>query len=274
MNTIYINLKSKSNYAAETLILSENGSGILIGDAPAFAAQWGKKNASHGVSYTVTNEAGDVLASETVSIAIKPLADTLRLDSRHQFFGVLEALQQYVDNCEDAEYLIEDSKHEEFRAKLDAVAALRDQLDDVLASLGDDPKFIIEPKPEVGIPQPKAVELHIGTSPEFSRYSKKVKALGGKYTDCRGYSSKRYVTLPWTEEGRALADKLVAEFGRRFSHGTTLIVRGVDTYRGRHVGASIVVQHVDPRDGNACELLLAKYESAFEKSFPDCLASV
>lgn len=272
MNTIYINLKSKSNYAAETLILQENGSGILIGDAPAFAAQWGKKNSSHGVTYTLTNEAGDVLASETISIAIKPLADTLRLESRHQFFGVLEALQQYVDNCEDAEYLIEDSKHEEFRAKLDAVAALRDQLDDVLASLGDAPAFKIEPKPETGIPQPKEVELHLGTSPEFSKYSKKVKALGGKYSDCRGNTSKRFVTLPWTPEGRELADKLVAQFGR--GRDTTLIVRGVNRFRNQHVHAWVIVHHVAPSEGNACERLLAKYEAAFEKAFPDCLASV
>jgi hypothetical protein len=272
VNTIYINLKSKSNYAAETLILSENGKGVSIGDAPAFAAQWGKKNASPSVSYTVTNEAGDILASETISIEIKPLADTLRLDSRHQFFGVLEALQQYVDNCEDAEYLIEESKHEEFRAKLDAVAALRDQLDDVLASLADDPKFIIEPKPEVGVPQPKAVELHIGTSPEFSKYSKKVKALGGKYSDCRGNTYKRFVTLPWTPEGRELADTLVAKFGR--GGDTTLIVRGVDRFRNKHVHACVIVHHVVPSEGNACERLLAKYEAAFEKAFPDCLASV
>lgn len=272
MNNIYINLKSKSNCAAETLILSENGSGILIGDAPAFAAQWGKKNASHTVTYTVTNEAGDVLASDTLSIAIKPLAGTLRLESRHQFFGVLEALQQYVDNCEDAEHLIDDSKYEEFRAKLDAVAALRDQLDDVLASLADDPKFIVEPKPETGIPQPKAVELHLGTSPEFSKYSKRVKALGGKYSDCRGNTSKRFVTLPWTPEGRELADKLVAEFG--WSKKTTLIVRGVDRFRNKHVHAWVIVHHVVPSEGNACERLLAKYEAAFEQAFPDCLASV
>lgn len=271
MNTNYINLKSKSNYAAETLILSENGNGILIGDAPAFAAQWGKKNASHSVTYTVTNEAGDVLASETIFIAIKPLADTLRLESRHQFFGVLEALQQYVDNCEDAEYLIEDSKHEEFRAKLDAVAALRDQLDDVLASLADDPKFIVEPKPEVGIPQPKAVELHLGTSPEFSKYSKKVKALGGKYSDCRGYNNKRFVTLPWSNEGRELANKLIVEFGRK---PTTAIVRGVDRYNGKHVHAPVVVHQIDKDASDPCESLRIAYEAAFERAFPECLASV
>lgn len=272
MNTIYINLKSKSNHAAETLILSENGSGILIGDAPAFAAQWGKKNASHGVSYTVTNEAGCVLASETVSIAIKPLADTLRLDSRHQFFGVLEALQQYVDNCEDAEYLIEDSKHEEFRAKLDAVAALRDQLDDVLASLGDAPEFKIVPKPETGIPQPKAIELHLGTSPEFTRYSKKVKALGGTYSQCRGNAGYRFVDLPLTEDGRALVNELIARFGRL---KTTTVIRGIPRdYNGKHIHAPVVVHHVSKNDEDPCGKVLEGYEAAFARAFPECLASV
>ena len=269
MNNIYIAIKSRTNHAAETLILSENGKGVSVADAPAFVAQWGRRNASTRVEYTVTNEAGEILASETISISIKPLTDCLRLESRHQFFGVLDALQQYVDNCEDAEYRIEDSKHKEFRARLDAVAALRDQLDDTLSSLADNtPEYTIEDK---GIPQPKAVELHLGTSPEFSKYSKKVKSLGGRYSHCRGDASKRFVTLPWTPEGRELADSLVAEFGR--GRDTTLIVRGVDRFRNKHVHAWVVVHHVVPSEGNACERLVAKYEAAFEQAFPDCFAN-
>ena len=129
------------------------------------------------------------------------------------------------------------------------------------------------PKPvEVGVPQPKAVELHIGRSPEFSKYSKRVKALGGRYSDCRSYGTKRYVTLPWTPEGRDLADKLVAEFG--YGNKTTLIVKGVDRFRNNHVHACVIVHHVVPSEGKACDRLLAKYEAAFEQAFPDCLASV
>lgn len=129
------------------------------------------------------------------------------------------------------------------------------------------------PKPiETGIPQPKSIELHLGTSPEFTRYSKKVKALGGRYSDCRGHASKRYVTLPWSDEGRALANKLFEEFV--WCPKTTLIVRGVDSYRNKHVQAWVIVHKIDKGEPDACTALLKKYESAFEKAFPDCLASV
>lgn len=57
---------------------------------------------------------------------------TLEIDSRVKFFAVLEALQQYIDNGEDADHLSDDA---ELREKLDAASALRDQLDAVLASL-------------------------------------------------------------------------------------------------------------------------------------------
>lgn len=268
----YIHLKSNTNNACQNLILSEGGKGVSLESAAVFAANWGKRNATTSVSYEVSNSAGEVVEKETVMISIKPLADTLKLDSRDKFFGVLEALQQYIDNGEDADHLIEESKYDEFRAKLDAVAALRDQLDAVLASLGDAPEFKIVPKPETGIPQPKAIELHLGTSPEFTRYSKKVKALGGKYSDCRGNASKRFVTLPWSDEGRALANKLFEEFV--WCQKTTLIVRGVDSYRNKHVQAWVIVHKIDKGETDACTALLKKYEAAFEQAFPDCLASV
>jgi hypothetical protein len=129
------------------------------------------------------------------------------------------------------------------------------------------------PKPiEVGIPQPTEVELHLGTSSDFSRYSKRVKALGGRYSDCRGNASKRYVTLPWSDEGRALANKLFEEFV--WCQKTTLIVRGVDSYRNKHVHAWVIVHKIDKGETDACTALLKRYEAAFEQAFPDCLASV
>lgn len=124
------------------------------------------------------------------------------------------------------------------------------------------------------IPAPQSIELHLGTSPEFSRYSKKVKALGGRYSECRGDAPSRYVHLPWTEEGRALANTLVAQFGRGKSNcnrGTTLIARGVDSFRGRHVHAPVVVQRVDKGDADPCGTFLAKYEAAFLRAFPDAV---
>lgn len=123
------------------------------------------------------------------------------------------------------------------------------------------------------IPAPKSVELQLSPSPEFSRYSKKVKALGGRYNECRGNAYRRFVTLPWTDEGRELANKLVAEFGTgSLSCGkTTLIVRGDETFRNKHVHAWVIVHKINRSDANPCGTLLAKYEDAFLKAFPDAV---
>jgi hypothetical protein len=116
------------------------------------------------------------------------------------------------------------------------------------------------------IPAPKSVELHLSPSPEFSRYSKKVKALGGRYNQCRGNAHRRFVTLPWTDEGRTLANELVFEF--RTGPKTTLIVRGDDSFRGKHIHAWVIVHKIDAGDADACGSLLSKYEDAFLKAFP------
>jgi len=119
------------------------------------------------------------------------------------------------------------------------------------------------------IPAPKSIELHLGTSPEFSRYSKKVKALGGTYTECRGYASHRFVHLPLTEEGRALANKLIAEFGRT-AHKTTTVVRGLPSqFRGKHIHAPVVVHYIDKNEADPCGAVLAQYEAAFLRAFPE-----
>jgi hypothetical protein len=67
----------------------------------------------------------------------KPLAADLHLNSHAKFWAVLEALQQYIDNGNDAEHLIDDAQIDEFKAKLEAAEAFRDQLDGVLASLAN-----------------------------------------------------------------------------------------------------------------------------------------
>lgn len=61
----------------------------------------------------------------------------ITLDTRDKFFAVLEALQQFIDNCEDADGLIEESRADEFYARLEAAEEIRDQLDATLASLAD-----------------------------------------------------------------------------------------------------------------------------------------
>ena len=69
----------------------------------------------------------------TLEASLKALGEgvgnfTLELDSRVKFHAVLEALQQYIDNGEDAD-------DPDLQPKLDAASGLRDQLDAVLASL-------------------------------------------------------------------------------------------------------------------------------------------
>lgn len=119
------------------------------------------------------------------------------------------------------------------------------------------------------IQAPKSIELHLSSSPLFTKYAKKVKALGGKYSECRGHSNTRYVHLPLTGEGRALANRLVAEFSAR--PVTVVIARGVDTFRGRHVPAPVVVQRVSRSSADPCSDFLAAYEAAFLRAFPNAV---
>lgn len=119
------------------------------------------------------------------------------------------------------------------------------------------------------IPHPGQIEIHLGGSPEFSRYSKKVKALGGKYTECRGYSYTRFVDLPFTDEGRELANRLVALFGKP---KTTIIVRGIPRdFRGRYIHAPVIVHYIDKTSADPCQDLLDSYEAAFLRDFPDAV---
>lgn len=61
---------------------------------------------------------------------------------------------------------------------------------------------------------PRVVRIDCGADPEFTRkYGQKVKAAGGKYTECRGHAGKRYVTVP-TEGNEALISAIAEDFGR------------------------------------------------------------
>jgi len=92
-----------------------------------------------------------------------------------------------------------------------------------------------------------AVELHLSPCPTFTkRFGRRVKALGGRYSDCRGSSYKRFVTVPVAiPEGRVLVDVLVAAYG---GPNTTAVLRGPSSGPG-------VVLKVDRRLGEAARLL-------------------
>jgi len=59
------------------------------------------------------------------------------------------------------------------------------------------------------------VEIHLNSSPDFTRkgYGKKVKAVGGKFAECRGYSSIRFVHIPMLGNTE-LIDEVIHKFGQ------------------------------------------------------------
>ena len=78
--------------------------------------------------------------------------------------------------------------------------------------------------------RPIDVELHLSACSTLpKRFGKKIKAAGGRYSECRGDVSRRYVTLP-IEGNEALIDTLCAEYFAP-SHlsktpGMTVVFRG------------------------------------------------
>lgn len=88
-------------------------------------------------------------------------------------------------------------------------------------------------------------ELHIWGGPDFTRlaWARKVKDLGGSYSECRGYEDQRTVYLPNTAPGRKLASELVAQFP--FRKQVVLIFRDVEgTWRRGEGSSNLIVQYI------------------------------
>jgi len=67
---------------------------------------------------------------------------------------------------------------------------------------------------------PTRIELHLSSAP-LKGFAKKIKAAGGRYSECRGDSNfKRFVTIPTAEV--ELADALISAVGHK---RTTAVVR-------------------------------------------------
>ena len=85
------------------------------------------------------------------------------------------------------------------------------------------------------------LELHLAPLPLSRTHAKRIKACGGRYSQCRSpYANRRYVTVPTTEPGLALIDELVRTY--RNGTQTTMIARGGDDRRPTWVN----VQYVNP----------------------------
>jgi hypothetical protein len=76
---------------------------------------------------------------------------------------------------------------------------------------------------------PTSVEMHLSGSSDFTRkgWGKKVKAAGGRYSECRGDATERYVTVPLIEED--LIGDLLCLFPSWKK--TTIVFRGIATWR-------------------------------------------
>jgi len=120
---------------------------------------------------------------------------------------------------------------------------------------------------------PTEIELHLSGNPEFTRkYGQKVKAAGGRYSECRGDSSIRFVHLPLSCGD--LANKLIREYGqtRRGNGRATIIFRGkCESFRESHVHASVVVQEVSKDSADPVSDGYASFRKAFAQAFPASL---
>ena len=116
-------------------------------------------------------------------------------------------------------------------------------------------------------------ELHVGGDPEFTRKSwgRKVRDLGGRYSECRGYASTetRFVFLPNTSPGRALAAEILCAFpgpimGPR--DGGVVILRDIEGACAPRDAGGGVVFNVTSRGRPAADVLaeIGKRLSRFE----------
>ena len=144
MNSYSLQLKSLDcgNHATGFQTIDAHGDELALEIALAAAWHWGRSNHSTTVQWTVSRGDWSLARSLSIAPAIpqskpSPLTSvTIQIDTKDKFFAVLEAFQQYVDNCDDAVLNTGDQDEKsELAAKSSTVAEFRDQLDAVLASL-------------------------------------------------------------------------------------------------------------------------------------------
>ncbi len=71
----------------------------------------------------------------------------------------------------------------------------------------------------------RQIELHLSSDAELvTKFGKKIKALGGHYSECRGHYTTRFVHLPWTPAGRELAQKLLDTYPDHYTKKTSVVI--------------------------------------------------
>ena len=110
------------------------------------------------------------------------------------------------------------------------------------------------------------LELHLTAVPLSRAHVKRIKACGGRYSECRSpYANRRYVTVPTSE--LALIDELVRTYGSKH-HKTTMVARGgVQGFDNRP--AWVVVQDVDAA---LDEPPFEQFGRKFVKAYTDAVA--
>lgn len=149
MNSYSLQLKSLDcgNHATGFQTIDAHDDDLAVEIAFSAAEQWGRSNHTTTVQYTVSRGDWSAVKSRSITPRIpqskpSPLTSvTIQIDSKDKFVAVLEALQQYVDNCDDR---IESQKDygdqdvvRDLVARSNSAAEVRDQLEAVLASLAD-----------------------------------------------------------------------------------------------------------------------------------------
>lgn len=114
------------------------------------------------------------------------------------------------------------------------------------------------------------LESHISPSPDFTSrgWGKRVRTLGGSYSECRGDRSTRFVRLPATRAGYALTGELLKAFQHKTRAVSVVVVRGYmpsgfvlrarDSASLRHKLAKALRRHWKRDRANVATPLVAK----------------
>lgn len=104
---------------------------------------------------------------------------------------------------------------------------------------------------------PTMLTLHLDAQPLSASFVRRIKAVGGKYSHCRGDRMTRYIDLPSTEI------TLINELVRKHGNGKTTMVMRPNT----RLPSWVVVQYVDARHTHSpCDQFKRKYAAALEQA--------
>lgn len=116
--------------------------------------------------------------------------------------------------------------------------------------------------PDFVLPRIPTFRLDIATNPDFTAkgYGKKLLALGGKYSACRGYGTLcRYLTIPNTPEGRVFAADVATVFGGGINKSVTIVLH---QYEGQHHNANVGYVNRGEDAAKAIDRIFATFERA------------